>query len=67
MMTFGLEQRHPVLKDFKVVGSRLREVFRLSVSALKGGRGRKCAEEGKKKEIIEDKKGCPLRMILFTT
>ena len=67
MMTLALEQRHPVLKDFGVFGSRLSEVFRLSVSALEGGRARRSAEEGKKKEIIEDKKGCPFGMIIFTT
>ena len=63
----ALEQRHPVLKDFGVFNSRLREVFGMSISALEGGRARRSAEEGKKRQKREDKNGCPSGMIIFTT
>ena len=52
----ALEQRHPVLKDFGVFGSRLREVFRLSVSICyaAAGSGRR---EGKKMCRRREEKG----------
>ena len=77
MMTFGLEQRHPVLKDFGVFGSRLREVFSDEHFGLlrsrwlwKAGEQEDVQKKGRKrekKEIIEDKNGYQFGIIILIT
>ena len=62
----ALEQRHPVLKDFGVFGSRLREVFGMSVSALEAGGQEEVQKKGRKKEIIEDKNSYNSKIFDFT-
>ena len=71
----ALEQRHPVLKDFGVFGSRLSEVFSDEHFDLlrsrwfwKAGGQEEVQKKGRKKEKKERIKKVALRgMIIFTT
>ena len=70
----ALEQRHPVLKDFGVFGSRLSEVsgwaFRFATQPLaleKAGGQEEVQKKGRKKEIREDKKDYQFGIIILIT
>lgn len=63
----ALEQRHPVLKDFGVFGSRLSEVFSDEHFGFGRREGKKmCRRRGRKKEIIEDKNNYNSKIFDFT-